>query len=92
MEGNAAHHVDYNRLVAANIRRQRKRAGLTQEQAAHAADLSPQHLSKIERCTCSPTVSTVVKLAACLGVEPAALFEPCDLESCVYIYTDILAE
>lgn len=92
MDGNATHKIDYNRIVAANIRKHRKSLRMTQESLAFAAGLSSQHLSKIERCACSPTVSTLVKLAECMGIEPAKLFEPGDIETFMYIYTDILSD
>ena len=81
--------MDYNLLVAANIRRQRNRSGKTQEQVAHAAGISPQHLSKIERCACSPMVSTIVKIAECLEVPPARFFDAADMDTIVYIYTEL---
>lgn len=81
--------MDYNRLVAANIRRQRNLAGKTQEQVAREAGISPQHLSKVERCACSPTVNTVVKIAACLGVPPASFFKSADMDTLLYLYTEL---
>lgn len=80
--------MDYNLLVAANIRRQRNRSGKTQEQVAHAAGISPQHLSKIERCACSPMVSTVIKIAECLEVPPSTFFDAADMDTLLYIYTE----
>ena len=58
--------MNYRRVVAANIKQRRKALGLTQEALAQEAGISSQHLSKIERCACSPTMDT------------AALFEEPD--------------
>lgn len=68
----------YRRVVAANIKQRRKALGLTQEALAQEAGISSQHLSKIERCACSPTMDTVVRIALSLGTTPAALFEEPD--------------
>ena len=81
--------MDYNVLVAANIRRQRNKCGKTQEQVAHEAGISPQHLSKIERGACSPMVSTLVKIAECLDVEPAYFFNTADMDTLLYMYTEL---
>ena len=70
--------MNYRRVVAANIKQRRKALGLTQEALAQEAGISSQHLSKIERCACSPTMDTVVRIALSLGTTPAALFEQPD--------------
>ena len=70
--------MNYRRVVAANIKQRRKALGLTQEALAQEAGISSQHLSKIERCACSPTMDTVVRIALSLGTTPAALSEEPD--------------
>ena len=70
--------MNYRRVVAANIKQRRKALGLTQEALAQEAGISSQHLSKIERCACSSTMDTVVRIALSLGTTPAALFEEPD--------------
>lgn len=67
--------MNYRRVVAANIKQRRKALGLTQEALAQEAGISSQHLSKIERCACSPTMDTMVRIALSLNTTPAALFE-----------------
>ena len=81
--------MDYNKIVAANIRKLRRRAGMSQEHLANLVGMSPQHLSKIERCMASPRVDTIVRIAARLDVSPARFFDPLDFDSAVYVYTDI---
>lgn len=66
--------MNYRRVVAANIKQRRKALGLTQEALAQEAGISSQHLSKIERCACSPTMDTMVRIALSLDTTPAALF------------------
>ncbi len=72
--------MNYRRVVAANIKQRRKALGLTQEALAQEAGISSQHLSKIERCACSPTMDTMVRIALSLGTTPAALFEEPDAQ------------
>lgn len=60
-------------LVATNIRRQRKRAGLSQEALASASRLHRTELSLLERGERDPRVSTLVRLARALDVEPCTL-------------------
>lgn len=81
--------VDYNSLVAANLRRYRKKAGLTQSKLAMQADISPQHLSKIERMDSSPTVKTLVALCDCLKISPKVLFDSTDLDGLMHLYADL---
>lgn len=72
--------MNYRRVVAANIKQRRKALGLTQEALAQEAGISSQHLSKIERCACSPTMDTMVRIALSLDTTPAALFEGPDAQ------------
>ena len=72
--------MNYRRVVAANIKQRRKALGLTQEALAQEAGISSQHLSKIERCACSPTMDTMVRIALSLNTTPAALFEDPDAQ------------
>lgn len=81
--------IDYNMLIAANIRRLRRQAGLTQEQLAAKAGISTQHLSKVERNASSPTIKTVTALAESLGIEPSELFELDDPEALLYLYANL---
>lgn len=70
--------MNYRRVVAANIKQRRKALGLTREALVQEAGISSQHLSKIERCACSPTMDTMVRIALSLNTTPAALFEDPD--------------
>lgn len=60
--------------VGANVRRQRLKVGLTQEQLAEAADLDLTFVQRIERGKTNVGVVVLVKLADVLGVKPGALF------------------
>jgi transcriptional regulator with XRE-family HTH domain len=48
---------------AANLRRQRTRAGLSQEALADRCDLHRTEISLLERCKRSPRLETIVILA-----------------------------
>ena len=56
-------------MLAENIRRLRKKKGLSQEKLARLADISNNTLIKIEQGIAKePTITTVSKLASALGV------------------------
>jgi transcriptional regulator with XRE-family HTH domain len=60
--------------IAANVRRLRARAGLTQEQLAEAASVDLTYLQRIERGTANPSARVLVEVASALAVPPARLF------------------
>ena len=60
---------------ATNLRRCRQRAGLSQQRLAELCGLHPTEISLLERAARDPALTTVVKLARCLGVPPATLLE-----------------
>lgn len=66
--------MDWNEVVAGNIRRLRLARGMSQEELAGEAELALRHLGRIERVENSPTVMTLARVSKALGVEPAALF------------------
>lgn len=53
---------------AANLRRCRKAAKLTQEQLSAKAGLHPTEISRLERAVRDPRLSTIARLANGLGV------------------------
>jgi transcriptional regulator with XRE-family HTH domain len=46
---------------------------MTQEQLAHAADVHPSEVSRLERAERDPRLSTIVRLATALDVPPGSL-------------------
>jgi transcriptional regulator with XRE-family HTH domain len=56
-----------------NLRQARRRAGLTQEELAHAAELHPTEISRLERAVRDPRLSTMCRLAAAMDLELAVL-------------------
>ena len=56
-------------MLAENIRRLRKKKGMSQEKLARLADISNNTLIKIEQEVAKePTITTVTKIASALGV------------------------
>lgn len=66
--------MDVNELFAANIRRQRRRKGWTQEKLADETGLHRTYISGVERGVRNPTVAIVGRFAEAFGVKPADLF------------------
>lgn len=58
-----------------NVRRQRRRAGLSQEALGHACDLHPTEISRLERAAREPRLGTIVKLSRALGITPSQLLD-----------------
>jgi transcriptional regulator with XRE-family HTH domain len=60
-------------VFAATLRELRERSGLTQEKLAHAAGLTTNYLSDVERGRKVPSLTTVLQLAHGLGCAPGDL-------------------
>lgn len=67
--------MDWNGIVAANVRRLRVERKLTQEQLAHDAGIDLTYLGGIERGRRNPSVAVVGRLADVLAVHPKVLFD-----------------
>ncbi|MDR0539382.1 MAG: helix-turn-helix domain-containing protein [Spirochaetaceae bacterium] len=61
-------------LVIENIKRIRKEKGITQERLAEACETSTSYIGLMETFQNIPKLSTIEKIAAALGIHPAALF------------------
>jgi transcriptional regulator with XRE-family HTH domain len=60
---------------AANLRRVRNKAGVSQEELARRCNLHRTEVSLLERAGREPRLGTIVKLAGSLGTTPAVLCE-----------------
>lgn len=60
-------------MVGDELRRAREAAGLTQEEAAFRSGLSRPYVSQLERGLKSPTLETLLRLCAALGVRASDL-------------------
>jgi len=67
--------MDKRDRFAANLRRARRAAGVSQEELAFRCRLHRTEVSLLERGGREPRLGTLVKLAAALGTTPEALCE-----------------
>ena len=61
--------------IGARIKAARERVHLTQEQLAEIIDISPTHMSVIERGVKTPKLDSFVRIANALGVSTDALLQ-----------------
>jgi transcriptional regulator with XRE-family HTH domain len=64
-----------NKLLAANLKRLRKRAGLTQEKMAEVGGFSYKYLQEIEAGRASITIKTLSRFTEILKVHPVTFFQ-----------------
>jgi DNA-binding XRE family transcriptional regulator len=64
-----------SKQFAENMRRSRKRHGLSQEDLAHACGLHRTEISLLERGDRDPRLSTVVRLARAMDCSASSLLE-----------------
>jgi transcriptional regulator with XRE-family HTH domain len=65
--------VDTTERFARNLRRERARAGMSQEQLADRSGLHPTEVSRLERGRREPRLGTIARLARGLGIGAADL-------------------
>jgi len=63
-----------SRRIAGNLRRYRKKRGLTQAQLAKKADINSNYYAKIERGELKPSVETLEKIIKALKVKSSEIF------------------
>ena len=68
--------MDMRKLVGRNVRRIRRKQGLTQERFAVISGFSQQYISGLEQGRRNPTVVTLYELASALGVSHVELVRP----------------
>jgi transcriptional regulator with XRE-family HTH domain len=61
--------------LGTNLRDARKRLGLTQEEVAERSGVHPTEVSRIEVGKRDPRISTLLRLALAVEVEPGQLLE-----------------
>jgi transcriptional regulator with XRE-family HTH domain len=61
------------RVFGENLRRARKKAGLSQEEAGYRASLHRTEIGLLERAERTPRIDTLVKLAGGLSIPPSEL-------------------
>lgn len=70
--------MDLVRLMGRNVRAERIRRGMSQEELAHDAGMKRSYLSDLERGTRNPTVRALDRLAQALQVLPYVLLRDSD--------------
>ncbi|MBO6940858.1 MAG: helix-turn-helix transcriptional regulator [Deltaproteobacteria bacterium] len=63
-------------VLARQLKRQRRKARLTQRDLAEVANLSPEFVSRIERGVTSPSLETFLRLCQSLSCTPNDLLLP----------------
>jgi transcriptional regulator with XRE-family HTH domain len=61
--------------VGERLRRRREQDGLSQERLGEIAGVDRGYVSLVERGKVNPTVTTLVRLAAAMGMNPGELLE-----------------
>ena len=61
-------------VLAANLKGNRRKLGITQEELAEKADVSTHYIAMIEICKKYPKPDMLEQIAKALGVEPYKLF------------------
>ena len=67
--------LDIDTDVGRNIRRARESAGQTQKELATRIGVAQPRVAEWERGKVDPTGSTIIKIAAALGIEPGELLK-----------------
>ncbi len=65
--------------IAANVRREREKRGLTQEALAEAADLGSRFVQQVEGAAVNLSIDPLVRLADALEIPVVTLFRKADL-------------
>lgn len=64
---------DLNVLVGANIKREREKAGYTQDQFSELLSMEPKSLSSVERGVVGVSLTTLLKICEILHISPNVL-------------------
>ena len=66
--------MDIKRIFGENLKFQRKRLGLTQEQLAEKLNMSANHIAKLENAIKFSSPELIAKISETLAIPPSALF------------------
>lgn len=58
-----------HKRIGQNVRRYRKKRGMTQEELAERANLHPVYISQVERADRAVTIDSLLKITKALGVK-----------------------
>jgi transcriptional regulator with XRE-family HTH domain len=65
--------MDIRKVFARNLRRYRRKPGLSQEELAHRAEIDRTYISSLERCLYAASIDVVDRLATALELQAADL-------------------
>jgi transcriptional regulator with XRE-family HTH domain len=74
-QGREHRNMDAREQFAANLKAERLRQDLSQEDLGFRCDLNVSEISRLERSKRDPRLATIVKLAKALGIPPAKLLD-----------------
>jgi transcriptional regulator with XRE-family HTH domain len=85
---------DIKEVLAANLKENRRKKGLTQEKLSEQADISLQYLAMLELARKFPSGEMLERLANALDIEPHQLFSvaPAPEESLERLHQSIVAD
>jgi transcriptional regulator with XRE-family HTH domain len=63
------------KVFAENLKRERKRLKLSQEALGFRCDLNTSEISRLERSERDPRLTTIIRLARALEIEPKELLD-----------------
>ena len=67
--------MEAGETLGANVKRERKRLGLSQERLGQLCDLNMTEISRLEGAKRDPRLTTIVKVAKGLGIPPSRLLD-----------------
>lgn len=73
-------HSEAARILGERVRGQRLQLGLSQEDIADLAEMHVTNLGKIERGQSNPSLTTIIRVAGVLGVDPSELIRGLGLD------------
>lgn len=81
--------LDY-RVIGERLRKQRKKAALTQENVAERANITVVYMSKIENGRVRPTLDLLCQICEIVGLDLGDLFHDASTRSAVYQNEEVL--
>jgi transcriptional regulator with XRE-family HTH domain len=67
--------MEIREILAANLKRYRKAAGLNQEELAHRVGIDRTYVSSLERCVYAASIDLLDRVAKALDIEAADLLK-----------------
>lgn len=68
--------MNIREVLAKNMKRERRAAGMSQEELAHRAGIDRTYVSSLERCKFAATIDVVEQIGGALSISAADLLTP----------------